>query len=39
MVATWNGFWIIWMFSAGSEAELQELKNTKIIFSASSKVP
>jgi hypothetical protein len=34
-----NNFWVIWMFSSGSEAGLQELKNTNITFSSSSTKP
>lgn len=39
MFTSVNDFWVIWFFSSRSEAELQELKNSKITFSASSKSP
>jgi len=34
-----NNFWLIWIFSSGSEAGLQELKNTNITFSGSPTAP
>jgi hypothetical protein len=34
-----KGFWTIWVFSSGSEAELQELKHTNITFLHSNTVP
>ncbi len=34
-----KGIWTIWLFSSGSEAELQELKHTNIAFLRSNSVP
>lgn len=34
-----NNFWLIWAFSSGSEAGLQELKNTNVSFSGSKTGP
>jgi len=34
-----HDFWVMWIYSCGSDAELQELKNTKIAFLAPSAAP
>lgn len=39
VITSVNDFWVMWGFSSGSEAGLQELKDTKIKFSAASKAP
>jgi hypothetical protein len=39
VITTANNFWVIWVFSSGSEAGLQELKNTNITFSSPAAAP
>lgn len=39
VITSANNFWLVWIFSSGSEAELQELKNTNIRFSSSPAAP
>jgi hypothetical protein len=39
VITTANNFWVIWVFSSGSEAGLQELKNTNITFLSPTTAP